>query len=210
MYGLLTAFYCKPPRWQWTQAWTQKLNPYGGLNKKGLISYPIYQAILTYSMQQSPSWEANRLQLVKKFLRFYGTRRSITAFTSVRHLSLSWARSIQSIPSHPNSWRAILMLSSHLQLYQAILHLYITLWCSKVIPDCAMEAHGENEAQLHLFLSSALNINGQLHSPAALSPVKVSPSHIEYIPKPVQILRRKISCPVPGIELHSFLVQSEF
>jgi len=30
-------------------------------------------------------------QLVKKFPAFYGTRRSITAFTSARHLFLSWA-----------------------------------------------------------------------------------------------------------------------
>jgi len=29
------------------------------------------------------------LELVKKFLSFYGTRRFITAFTSARHLSLS-------------------------------------------------------------------------------------------------------------------------
>jgi len=33
-------------------------------------------------------------QLVKKFPTFYGTLRFITAFTSDRHLSLSWARSI--------------------------------------------------------------------------------------------------------------------
>jgi len=44
------------------------------------------------------------------------TRRFITAFTSARHLSLSWARSIQSVPSHPTSWRSILILSSHLRL----------------------------------------------------------------------------------------------
>ena len=31
------------------------------------------------------------LQLVKKFPAFHGTRRFITALTSVRHLSLSWA-----------------------------------------------------------------------------------------------------------------------
>ena len=37
-------------------------------------------------------------QLVKKVPAFYGTRRFITAFTSSRHLSLSWARSIRSIP----------------------------------------------------------------------------------------------------------------
>ena len=33
-------------------------------------------------------------QLVKKFPAFYGTRKFITAFTSVGHLSLSWASSI--------------------------------------------------------------------------------------------------------------------
>jgi hypothetical protein len=32
--------------------------------------------------------------------RIYGTRRFITAFTSARHLSLSWAKSIQSMPPH--------------------------------------------------------------------------------------------------------------
>jgi hypothetical protein len=40
-------------------------------------------------------------QLVKKFPTFYGTRRFITAFTKAPHLSLSWARSIQSMsPSY--------------------------------------------------------------------------------------------------------------
>ena len=37
------------------------------------------------------------LQLVNKFPAFHGTRRFITALTSVRHLSLSWASPIQSI-----------------------------------------------------------------------------------------------------------------
>ena len=40
----------------------------------------------------------------------------ITTFTSARHLSLSWASSIQSIPPHPTSWRSILILSSSLCL----------------------------------------------------------------------------------------------
>ena len=56
------------------------------------------------------------LQLVKKFPAFHGTRRFITAFTSVRHLSLSWANPIQSIYPHPTSWRSILILSTHLRL----------------------------------------------------------------------------------------------
>jgi hypothetical protein len=43
------------------------------------------------------------LQLVKNFPVFYGTGRFITAFTSALHLSLSWARSFQSIHPHPTS-----------------------------------------------------------------------------------------------------------
>ena len=56
------------------------------------------------------------LQLVKKFPAFHGTRRFITALTSVRHLSLSWASPIQYIYSHLTSCRSILILSTHLCL----------------------------------------------------------------------------------------------
>ena len=56
------------------------------------------------------------LQLVKKFHVFHGTRKFITALTSVRHLSLSWASPIQSIYPHPTSWRSILILSTYLYL----------------------------------------------------------------------------------------------
>jgi hypothetical protein len=49
-------------------------------------------------------------QLVKKVPAFYGTRGFITAFTSARYLSLSWASSIQSIPPHPTCWRSILII----------------------------------------------------------------------------------------------------
>jgi hypothetical protein len=55
-------------------------------------------------------------QIVKKFPAFYGTRRFITAITSARHLSLSWARSIPSVPPHTTSWRSVLIVSSHLHL----------------------------------------------------------------------------------------------
>jgi len=55
-------------------------------------------------------------QLVKKFPAFHGTRRFITALTSVRHLSLSWVSPIQSIYPHPTSWGSILLLSTHLRL----------------------------------------------------------------------------------------------
>ena len=56
------------------------------------------------------------LQLVKKFSAFHGTRRFMTALTSVRHLSLSWASPIQSVYPHPTSWKSILILSTHLRL----------------------------------------------------------------------------------------------
>jgi len=56
------------------------------------------------------------LQLVKKFPAFHGTRRFITALTSVCHLSLSRAIPIQSIYPHPTSCRSILILSTHQHL----------------------------------------------------------------------------------------------
>ena len=55
-------------------------------------------------------------QLIKKFSTFYATRKFTTAFTTARHLSLSWASSIQSITPHLTSWKSILILSSHLRL----------------------------------------------------------------------------------------------
>jgi len=77
---------------------------------------------ICYSMYSLTPWsrvlleKLTSFQLVKKFPAFYGTRRFVTAFTSARHLSLSWASLIQSIPPHPTSWRSILILSSHLHL----------------------------------------------------------------------------------------------
>ena len=68
-----------------------------------LLTYLLY--LLIHSHTHSLSlWSTVLLekligsQLVKKFPAFYGTRRFITAFTNARHLSLSWARWIQSIP----------------------------------------------------------------------------------------------------------------
>jgi hypothetical protein len=55
-----------------------------------LLSY-LLAYLLTYSMEQSPSWEANRSSASQEIPAFYGTRRFITAFTSARHLSLSWS-----------------------------------------------------------------------------------------------------------------------
>ena len=57
--------------------------------------------LLTYLLTPHSTFLLEKLtdsQLVNKFPAFYGTRKFITAFTSSRHLSLSWASSIQSIP----------------------------------------------------------------------------------------------------------------
>jgi hypothetical protein len=73
--------------------------------------------LLTYFMEQSPSWEANsNLCASQEIPRIYGTRKFLTVPTSARHLSLSWANSIQSPRPPPTSWRSILILFYHLRL----------------------------------------------------------------------------------------------
>jgi hypothetical protein len=79
-----------------------------------LITYSLNYLLLT--PRSTVLENLTDLQLVKKFPAIYGTRKIITAFTSARHLSLSWASAIRSLPPHPISWRSILILSSHLRL----------------------------------------------------------------------------------------------
>ena len=61
----------------------------------------------------------NGSQLVKKFPAFYGPRDFITAFKRARHLSLSWARSIQSMSTIP-------LLEDSSSMYQISLPFSIT------------------------------------------------------------------------------------
>ena len=79
------------------------------------VLFPPITFLISYSLSPWPSlylltpWcrvlleKPTGLQLVKKFPAFHKTRRFITALTSVRHLSLSWASPIQSIYPHPTS-----------------------------------------------------------------------------------------------------------
>ena len=55
--------------------------------------------------------EGHDPDIVKKFPAFPRTQRFITALTSIRHLSLSWASPIQSIYPHHTSCRFIPILS---------------------------------------------------------------------------------------------------
>ena len=83
------------------------------------LFFPLFRTAFTYLLTP---WcrvlleKLTGLQLVKRFPAFHGTRRFITALTSVRHLSLSGASPIQSIYPHPTSWRSILILSTHLRV----------------------------------------------------------------------------------------------
>jgi hypothetical protein len=87
------------------------------INHKDLTGFPITINICLLTPRSRVFHEKlTGFQLVKKFPAFYGTRGFITAFTSTRHLSLSWASWIQSITQHPISCRSILILSSHLRL----------------------------------------------------------------------------------------------
>jgi hypothetical protein len=82
-----------------------------------LLTYTYVVLYVTYLLHGAESFlKLTGFKLVKKFPAFYGTRRFITAITSPRHLSLSWASSIQSIVPHLTSWRTILILFSHLRL----------------------------------------------------------------------------------------------
>ena len=82
----------------------------------------------------------NGLQLVKKFPVFHGTQRFITALTSVRHLSLSWASPIQSIYTYTSHLLgSILILSTHLRLgqdalCQILVYIYIYIYMYLLTP----------------------------------------------------------------------------
>ena len=101
------------------------------------------------------------LRLVKKFPAFYGTRRFITALTSVRHLSLPRASPNQSTYPYPTSWRSILILSTHLHLVRD-LKIQI-LWDVMACPtaDCIYQTT-ESNTQEDLIFSDAARYNLKL------------------------------------------------
>ena len=62
---------------------------YCSIHRHTLIAYILLTAWCRVLLEKLTG-----LQLVKKFPAFHGTRRFITALTSVRHLSISWASPI--------------------------------------------------------------------------------------------------------------------
>ena len=102
------------------------------------------------------------LQLVKKFPAFHGTRKLITALTSICHLSLSWASPIQSIYPHPTSWRSVLILSTHLcvGLPSGLLPSGFptkTLYTPLISPICAINKKINRNFEMHINVTSCRN-----------------------------------------------------
>jgi hypothetical protein len=75
------------------------------------------------------------VQPLKNYPTFYGTRRFITVFTRALYCSPSWARSIQSIPSHPISLRSTYLKRYFCRQYNIC---YIT--CKRVEVDVELSA----------------------------------------------------------------------
>jgi hypothetical protein len=71
----------------------------------------LYDSYSTYFMTRRPFWEANRFSASQEFPRIlWNPKVFYYAFQRARQLSLTWARSIQSILPLPTSWRSILIL----------------------------------------------------------------------------------------------------
>ena len=76
-----------------------------------VVSFPIYQYYCIPNLFQSSNWLAKYINITAYQFFF----RVLIDLLNISIL-LSWASSIQSIPPHPNSWRFIFILSSHLCL----------------------------------------------------------------------------------------------
>ena len=86
-------------------------------NGNTTIKIEILTYLLTYLLtpwSRAPLEKLTGSAASQEIARIFGTRRFLTVLTSARHLSLSWANSIQSPQPPPTSWRSSLILFSHL------------------------------------------------------------------------------------------------
>ena len=95
-----------------TKLLTYKYVPYVGL--KYYIILPSY--LLTCSIEQGPSWEANRFSASQDIPRILWNQKVHYRIHKCPPPALSWTRSTQSTSPRPTSWRSILILSFHISL----------------------------------------------------------------------------------------------
>ena len=76
----------------------------------------IHNYLLTYSTEQSPTWESTGFQLVKKFSAFLEPEGSLPHSQVPATCPYPEPTRFSPYPPHPTSWRSILILSSNLRL----------------------------------------------------------------------------------------------
>jgi hypothetical protein len=106
---------------------------------------PIAVAIIVtnFAGESSRIWES-----LKNLTIFYGIQSFITVFTWARHLSLSWARLIQSMPPHPISLRSTLGPSPPTSMSSL---LSLSFWLYHRNPVCILlPSHSTRPANLIL------------------------------------------------------------
>ena len=85
--------------WRWAFLWSELNNVRCLLATTSQCVKDICRyALFNYSMQQRPSWGANKSSVTEQILPILWNPRFVTAFTTASHLSLLWARSIQFLP----------------------------------------------------------------------------------------------------------------
>jgi len=110
MEGAKTLFCSSKFLWAHKRICSKFLDNLATHSQKGLSALPHHDSVLiTTKLWQTTELPFQKLtisQPVNKFHAFYITQLFIPMFTTARHLSLSWARSIHSTPSQPSLVRS--------------------------------------------------------------------------------------------------------
>ena len=101
----LFVFFCIRTSWWWLRTARNMLNEH--ISLLTLLNY-----LLTYSMQQSTSWEANWFSASQEIPRILWNPKAYYRI----HTCPPHVLTLSHINQHPTSWRYILILSSHLRL----------------------------------------------------------------------------------------------